>query len=55
MKVQETRKEQTLPVAPTRRLNLARVKQLVLEHREGLALLAKNDGPVVEAKGTSRR
>jgi len=54
MKTQETRNERIVSAAPARRLNLKRVRQLANEQRKGLELLAKNDGPVVEPKGSKR-
>ncbi len=53
MKVQKTQEKQSMPL-PARRLNLERIRQLAAEQKKGLDLLAKNDGPIVEAKRITR-
>ncbi len=52
MKTQETQEKRIVPAARGRRLDLERVKQLAVEHRPALAMLAKNDGPVPQHKDT---
>jgi len=55
MKMQDTQEQRIVQPARGKRLNLERVKQLAVEHREALTILAKNDGAVSLQKRTTDR